>query len=362
MAQQSRSANQTEIDTLLADNSTGDISASDVRTTITNQNDSNFNKDSDTLTDVAQPTGSKTTPIDADSVALVDSAASNVFKRVTWANVKATLKTYFDTLYATFAQGALADTALQPGDIGSTVQAHDSQLDSIAGLNPGAEGRMLTSNGLGGYQITTPANVRGYLNVEDGADVTDATNVNAAGATMNTDTDLSSNSYFLDEDDMSSDDATKVASQQSIKAYADTKLTNVSDDTDPSLGGNLDLAGQGFIITATAGASISAGDVIQLQSDGKWDQADASVEATAKGFLGISLSTGVDTDPISVLLKGSFTTSGLTAGTEYYLSETAGGYTATKPTATSSIVRFIGYAISIEEFFVDIDKTYLENN
>ena len=41
----------------------------------------------------------KTTPVDADTVALIDSAASNVLKKLTWANLKATLKTYFDTLY-----------------------------------------------------------------------------------------------------------------------------------------------------------------------------------------------------------------------------------------------------------------------
>ena len=41
----------------------------------------------------------KTTPVDADTMPLIDSAASNVLKKVTWANIKATLKTYFDTLY-----------------------------------------------------------------------------------------------------------------------------------------------------------------------------------------------------------------------------------------------------------------------
>jgi hypothetical protein len=41
----------------------------------------------------------KTTPVDADTIPLIDSAASNVLKKVTWANIKATLKTYFDTLY-----------------------------------------------------------------------------------------------------------------------------------------------------------------------------------------------------------------------------------------------------------------------
>lgn len=45
----------------------------------------------------------KTTPVDADVLPLVDSAASNVLKKVTWANVKATLKTYFDTLYQPLA-------------------------------------------------------------------------------------------------------------------------------------------------------------------------------------------------------------------------------------------------------------------
>lgn len=45
----------------------------------------------------------KTTPVDADTVPLIDSAASNVLKKVTWANVKATLKAYFDTLYPLLA-------------------------------------------------------------------------------------------------------------------------------------------------------------------------------------------------------------------------------------------------------------------
>lgn len=60
--------------------------------------------------------------------------------------------------------------------------------------------------------------------IEALADVTDATNVNAAGATMNTDTDVSGNSWVLDEDNMVTNDATKVATQQSIKAYVDANI------------------------------------------------------------------------------------------------------------------------------------------
>lgn len=50
----------------------------------------------------------KTTPVDADEMPLVDSAASNVLKKLTWANLKATLKTYFDTIYQ--PTGALTGT------------------------------------------------------------------------------------------------------------------------------------------------------------------------------------------------------------------------------------------------------------
>jgi hypothetical protein len=41
----------------------------------------------------------KTTPVDADTLPLIDSAASNVLKKVSWTNIKATIKAYFDTLY-----------------------------------------------------------------------------------------------------------------------------------------------------------------------------------------------------------------------------------------------------------------------
>lgn len=56
----------------------------------------------------------KSTPIDADEMPIVDTAAANVLKKLTWVNLKATLKTYFDTLY--LAVGSL----VSPGPIGST--------------------------------------------------------------------------------------------------------------------------------------------------------------------------------------------------------------------------------------------------
>lgn len=63
--------------------------------------------------------------------------------------------------------------------------------------------------------------------IEAGADVTDATNVAAAGAVMESDTSTASMSFVVDEDNMSSNSATKVPTQQSVKAYVDTEIAGV---------------------------------------------------------------------------------------------------------------------------------------
>ena len=41
----------------------------------------------------------KTTLVDADAMGMLDSAAANVWKKITWANIKLSIKTYTDTLY-----------------------------------------------------------------------------------------------------------------------------------------------------------------------------------------------------------------------------------------------------------------------
>ncbi len=88
---------------------------------------------------------SKTTPVDADELPLVDSSSSNVLKKLTWANLKATLS----VLYATASQGAKADTAVQPGNIGTAAVADigTSSGDVIAldgaGKLPAVDGSQL---------------------------------------------------------------------------------------------------------------------------------------------------------------------------------------------------------------------------
>lgn len=85
----------------------------------------------------------KTTPVDADTVAIADSAASNATKRLSWSNIKATLKTYYDTFYVglTGAQTiagvkTFSSSPIVPTPSGSTDAANKSYVDgAISGLS-----------------------------------------------------------------------------------------------------------------------------------------------------------------------------------------------------------------------------------
>ena len=155
--------------------------------------------------------------------------------------------------------GANAVTASELAD--NAVDTNAVQDDAITYSkiqNVSATNRILgrDSSGAGVIEEITPANLRTMINVEDGAtadqtnaeiraaveaasdsnvftdadhsklngieasaDVTDATNVNAAGAVMNSDTSTAAMQFVLDEDNFGSNSDTKIPTQQSTKAY-----------------------------------------------------------------------------------------------------------------------------------------------
>jgi hypothetical protein len=105
------------------------------------------------------------------------------------------------------------------------------------------------------------------LNVADGA------NVNDADTTLNTDTDVSGNTWVLDEDDLSTNSATKLATQQSIKAYVDSVAQGL-DPTDSCVASTTaDLpastyangtAGVGATLTGDGNGALAAQDGVTL--------------------------------------------------------------------------------------------------
>lgn len=75
----------------------------------------------------------------------------------------------------------------------------------------------------GAQQPYTTAEQTKLAEIETGADVTDAANVDAAGAVMNSDASTAAMQFVIDEDSFASNLDTKVPTQQSVKAYADAR-------------------------------------------------------------------------------------------------------------------------------------------
>jgi hypothetical protein len=111
-------------------------------------------------TDTALGTlGTKNPVIDADLVISRNSASTWALVTSTWTQIKAFLKTYFDTIYAAVSHSA----------------THTNGTDDIQNATAAQKG------------LATSAQITKLDGIEAGADVTDATNVAAAGAVMESD-------------------------------------------------------------------------------------------------------------------------------------------------------------------------------
>lgn len=113
---------------------------------------------------------SKATPVDADALAIADSAASNATKKLTWGNLKATLlatahswsgaQTLAGQVLAgnilTVAQITADEDDYSPTGLATrnTVRLSSDAARNITGLAGGADGRLLLFHNAGSYPIT----------------------------------------------------------------------------------------------------------------------------------------------------------------------------------------------------------------
>jgi hypothetical protein len=145
------------------------------------------------------------------------------------------------------------------------------QTGNIGNLPIGAS-ELLGRASTGNVRNLTAAEVRTLINVEDGADVTDATNVNAAGAVMWSDLANVSLPYkntvggetnvtIADNTLVGRDASTGDSDVQGLTAaevrtlinVADGAIANVVEDTSPQLGGNLDTNSSNIIFDTAHG-------------------------------------------------------------------------------------------------------------
>lgn len=103
----------------------------------------------------------KTTPVDADMVGLMDSAASNILKKLSWANIKATAKTYFDTLYV-----ALTGNQTIAGDktfSGKIISSNATSLEIANGGGSTPSAINIWSGGAYMWQVNWNIGVRSWF-------------------------------------------------------------------------------------------------------------------------------------------------------------------------------------------------------
>ena len=162
--------------------------------------------------------------------------------------------------------------------------------------------------------------------------------INEAGTAVNT-------SLFLDEDDMSSNSATKGVTQQSVKAYVDSQVTAQDLDFGGDSGtGAVDLDSQTFTIagttneieTSASGQTLTIGlpSSITVNVTGALtgNASTATALETARTIGGVSFDGTANIDLPGVNTAGNQNTSGTAAGLSATLAVSSGGTGATSLT------------------------------
>jgi hypothetical protein len=231
-----------------------------------------------------------------------DNMASNSATKLA---TQQSIKTYVDTQVAT----------IPVGDITSVVAG--------SGLTGGGTTGDVTLNVIGGTGITANANdiaIDATVGTLTGTQT--FTNKTLTSAVLNTSV---SGTAVLDEDNMASNSATKLATQQSIKSYVDTQVATIPTGDITSV-----IAGTGLTGGGTSGAVTL--NVTTLNQNTTGNAATATALQTARTIAGVSFNgtANISLNNNAITNGAGYTTNtgditGVTAGTQL----TGGGTSGT---------------------------------
>lgn len=122
---------------------------------------------------------------------------------------------------------------------------------------------------------------------------------------------------------------------------------------------NVVAGGNAKTVEGTAGAAITAGQVVYLDTAaGTYKLADCdSATAAARSPAGIALNGAASGQPVRVLKSGNVTIGGtLTTAVGYYLSPTAGGIAPIADLSSGDYPTLLGFARSASVLAVDIQE------
>lgn len=278
---------------------------------------------------------------------------------------------------------ASANNYIHPNHSGDVTSAADgAQTIAASAVTLAKMANMATASllgrdtaGIGAPEVLSAAAARTLLNVENGA-----TADQTAGEILTALLTVDGAASLLDADLLDGSEATAFATAAQ-GALADSALQNVSEDTTPQLGGDLDLVDKEIQFTAVPATDhtavgpttniIAAGEIIAAmelcyldETAGEWLLADASVASSAEaaGMLAIALEAKTDGQAMNVTLSGCMVrddTWAWTIGQKLYVGETPGAITATAPSTTGDTVRIIGYALTVDVLMFNPGDTYV---
>ncbi len=106
--------------------------------------------------------------------------------------------------------------------------------------------------------------------------------------------------------------------------------------------------------------TLTAGQLYYLNSSGVWTLANATAAASSTGMLGIAVGASPTTD--GLLVKGYAVNEAYTqsTGSIIYIATTAGSITETAPSASTQVVRVVGYKTSLANtIYLTPDPTWV---
>ena len=271
--------------------------------------------------------------------ALMDSEVTNL----------AQVKAFDSSDYATAAQGTKADdaaTLVQLNASSSTLQTNiNGKQDTLTfGKSSGnalKSEEALTTNdvllmGSSNVKGRTFSEFRSDINVEDGADVTDTTNVTSAGALMDSElTDLAAvkaiNQGLTTTSDVTFDDITATTIDVTSNKLAKTSAT--------------DADHQGDVVFFGSTISMDAGKIYHYNSGGTWELSNATDNTKSTGLLAVALGAASNTN--GMLLKGMVTLDHDpgAVGDKLFLRTSNGLALNSAPGSAGNVTRVIGYCL-----------------
>ena len=148
---------------------------------------------------------------------------------------------------------------------------------------------------------------------------------------------------------------------QGDTGVGDTGISGVVEDVQIEPINNNTVVGQSTN-DINSGDTVTQGELVCLQADGKWDRTDANVLALYSGLLGIAMESKTDGQAMKVALFGTVVRCDVwnwTPGGILYMSETPGAMTHTAPVTSLSATRVIGYAITDDCIYFNPDNLYI---